>query len=163
MGTPVIRVRPGRLEDVATEGELNHDVDWCYDEASMITEYHDDAYEPSSVLVAEMDGRVVGKLELFIGAKTAHGHFGLIRRFVVHPDFRGQGIGRVLLEAATARARAAGCSFIELSVDVTNPEPHAFYRTQGFVEDRVEVMMRKSLDGKPHASLYAAQREEWRQ
>lgn len=161
MEQPTITVRPGRLEDSVTEAELNRSVDWCYDEASMIAEYHDDAYEPSSVLVAEIDGRVVGKLELFIGFKSVHGRFGMIRRFVVHEDFRGQGVGRALLDAATERAQDLGCSFIELSVDVTNPEPHAFYRREGFVEDRVEIMMRKSLDGKPHASLYLAQQVEF--
>ncbi|HET9016264.1 MAG TPA: GNAT family N-acetyltransferase [Thermomicrobiaceae bacterium] len=162
MSTPTITIRAGRMEDAPAEAELNRDVDWCWDEEQTVAEYHDDAYEPSSVLVAESDGQVVGKLELFVGAKSVHGRFGLIRRFVVHRDYRGQGVGRVLLDAATERARDLGCSFIELSVDVTNPAAHAFYQRDGFVEDRVEVMMRKSLDGKPHASFYAAQKEEWR-
>ena len=162
MVTPTITIRPGRLEDAVAEAELNRDVDWCWDEAEMIAEYHDDAYEPSSVLIAELDGRVVGKLELFIGAKSVHGPFGLIRRFVVHRDWRGQGIGRMLLDAATEHARAQGCSFIELSVDVTNPSAHAFYQRDGFAEDRIEVMMRKSLDGRTHASFYEAQKNEWR-
>lgn len=162
MTSPTITVRPGRLDDAGAEAEMNRDVDWCFDEEQMIAEYHDDAYEPSSILVAELEGRVVGKLELFIGAKSVHGRFGLIRRFVVHRDYRAQGIGRVLLDAATERARQQGCSFIELSVDVTNPVAHAFYQRDGFVEDRLEVMMRKSLDGKPHASMYAAQEDEWR-
>lgn len=162
MVTPEVTVRPGRLDDAAFEAALNRSLGWCWDEEHLIAEYHDDAYEPSSVLVAEIDGRVVGKLELFIGVKAVHGRFGMIRRFAVHPDLRGQGVGRTLLNAATERALAEGCSFIELSVDVTNPSAHALYQREGFVEDRVEIMMRKSLDGKPHASLYAAQKEEWR-
>ncbi|HUZ01261.1 MAG TPA: GNAT family N-acetyltransferase [Thermomicrobiaceae bacterium] len=162
MATPTITIRPGRLEDASAEAALNRDVDWCWDEAQIIAEYHDDAYEPSSVLIADVDGRVVGKLELFIGAKAVHGRFGLIRRFVVHRDVRGQGIGRALLDAATESAREQGCSFIELSVDVMNPSAHAFYQRDGFHEDRIEVMMRKSLDGKSHASFYAAQKDEWR-
>lgn len=161
MVTPQVTIRPGRLDDAAAEADLNRGLDWCWDEENLIAEYHDDAYEPSSVLVAELDGKVVGKLELFIGAKSAHNHFGMIRRFVVHPDLRGQGVGRQLLNAAIERARQEGCSFVELSVDVTNPSAHAFYQREGFVEDRVEVMMRKSLDGKAHASLYAAQKHEW--
>lgn len=156
-----VTVRPGRLSDAGEEAALNRSLDWCYDEASAVAEYHDDAYEPSSVLVAEIDGEVVGKLELFIGYKTSHGRFGMIRRFVVRQDYRSQGVGRILLDAATEIARQAGCSFIELSVDVTNPIAHAFYKRDGFDEDRVEVMMRKSLDGQQHASLYEAQYAEW--
>lgn len=149
-----VTVRPGRLDDVEVESRLHRDVDWCYDERQMLAEYHDDAYEPSSVLIAEHEGEVVGKLELFIGWKSNHGRFGLIRRFVVAPGWRGKGVGRQLLDAADERAREAGCAFIELSVDVTNPFAHAFYAKEGFVEDRVEVLMRRSLDGEPHGSEY---------
>lgn len=149
-----ITIRPGRLDDITAEAMMHRDVDWCYDERNMLAEYHDDAYEPSSVLVAEVDGDVVGKLELFIGWKSNHGRFGLIRRFVVKDGWRGQGVGRRLLDAANERALEAGCTFLELSVDVTNPFAHAFYAREGFVEDRVEVLMRRSLDGSAHQSEY---------
>jgi GNAT superfamily N-acetyltransferase len=156
---PVITIRPGRLSDLPAEASLNHDTDWCYDEANMVAEYHDDAYEPSSVLIAEVDGKLVGKLELFIAWKSIYGKFGVIRRFVVHPEHRSQGVGRVLFDAATEHARESGCSFIELSVDVTNPIPHSFYHRQGFREDRVEVLMRKPLTEQDASSNYTAQRD----
>ncbi|RIK39804.1 MAG: hypothetical protein DCC58_14770 [Chloroflexi bacterium] len=152
-----ITVRPGRLEDIAFEAGMNKSLDWCFDERSMLAEFHDHAYEPSSVLIAELDGRIVGKLELFIARKSVHGRFGMIRRFAVVEDLRGQGIGKQMLAAAYEHARAAGCSFVELSVDITNPEAHAFYRREGWVEDRVEILMRRSLDGAAHRSDYAAQ------
>lgn len=161
MSEPVITIRPGRLSDVPAESSLNHDTDWCYDESNMVAEYHDDAYEPSSVLVAELDGNVVGKLELFIAWKSIYGKFGVIRRFVVHPEHRSHGVGRVLFDAATELARDSGCSFIELSVDVTNPIPHSFYHRQGFREDRVEVLMRKPLTDQDASSNYIAQRDEF--
>jgi GNAT superfamily N-acetyltransferase len=154
-----ISVRPGRFDDIAAEAALNHSVDWCYDERNTLAEYHDDAYEPSSVLVAEADGQLVGKLELFVAWKSKHGRFGLIRRFVVAETWRGRGVGRALLDAATERARLAGCSFVELTVDATNPEAHAFYKRDGFREDRVEIIMRKPLDGQPHPSDYPSQAE----
>ncbi len=140
---------------------MNHDVEWCYDEANMVAEYHDDSYEPSSVLVAELDGKIVGKIELYLAWKSTYGHFGVIRRFVIHKDYRSSGIGRQLLDAATEQAKDADCSFIELSVDVTNPIPHSFYHREGFREDRVEVMMRKPLNEHYKPSNYEAQREEW--
>lgn len=158
---PAITIRPGRLSDAGQEAALNNSVDWCYDEAQTLAEYHDDAYEPSSVLVAEAGDEIAGKLELFIGWKSTHGRFGVIRRFIVKEEYRSRGVGRQLLDAATGWAREQGCSFIELSVDVTNPIAHAFYKREGFDEDRVEVMLRKSLDGRPHASLYDAHYAEW--
>jgi GNAT superfamily N-acetyltransferase len=152
-----VQVRPGRFEDIAFEADLNRSLDWCYDERTLLVEFHDHAYEPSSVLVAEVDGKVVGKMELFLARKTTHGRFGMIRRFAVVEPCRGGGIGKAMLDAAAERARDAGCTFLELSVDVTNPEAQTFYRREGFVADRVEVMMRRSLDGLDHSSNYAAQ------
>jgi GNAT superfamily N-acetyltransferase len=159
-----VTVRPGRLEDVAQEAEMHRSVDWCYDERHTLAEYHDDAYEPSSVLIAEVDGAVVGKLELFLAWKSTHGRFGLIRRFVVAEGWRGKRVGTALLEAATERCREAGCAYVELTVDVTNPEAHAFYKRDGFSEDRVEVIMRKPLDGQQHPSDFAARADPatWR-
>lgn len=156
-----VRVRPGRLEDRADEAALHASADWCYDDEAIIAEYHDDAYEPSSVLVAELDGQVVGKLELFRAYKARHGFFALIRRFVVHPSYRGRGVGRALLESAVERAWKQGCSFVELTVDVTNPQAYAFYHREGFRLDRVEVVLRKPLDGQEHRSEHVAQRAEW--
>ncbi len=140
-----LTIRPGRLSDIDAEARLNRDVGWCFDERHTLAEYHDDAYEPSSVIVAEQDGEIVGKLELFIGWKSNHGRFGLIRRFVIAPGKRGQGVGKQMLDAALAHATEQACAFVELSVDVTNPFAHALYAREGFVEDRVEVLMRRPL------------------
>jgi GNAT superfamily N-acetyltransferase len=154
-----IRIRPGRFEDVPAEASMNRSVDWSYDEQHTLAEYHDDAYEPSSVLIAELDGDVVGKLELFVARKSTYGRYALIRRFVVADGMRGRGVGRQLLAAAQERAEAAGCAFLELTVDVTNPEAHAFYKRSGFSEDRVEVIMRKPLTDAAGHSNYRAQAE----
>lgn len=149
-----VTVRMGRFDDVEHEAALHHDVDWCFDERSTLAEYHDDAYEPSSVLVAEVDGAMVGKMELFMAWKSTFGRFALIRRFVVADGWRGRGVGTALLNAAVERANAENCAFLELTVDVTNPEAHAFYKREGFIEDRVEVIMRKPLLGEYRKSEY---------
>jgi GNAT superfamily N-acetyltransferase len=154
-----ITIRAGRFEDVAAEASMNHSVDWSYDEQHTLAEYHDDAYEPSSVLIAEHDGHVVGKLELFMARKSTYGRYALIRRFVVADGMRGRGVGGELLVAAQKHAEAAGCAFLELTVDVTNPVAHAFYKRSGFSEDRVEVIMRKPLTDAAGPSNYRAQAE----
>lgn len=149
-----ITIRPGRLSDVPAEAELHRAVDWCYDERETLAEYHDDAFEPSSVLIAEYDGEVIGKLELFIAWKSNHGKFALIRRFVIAPGWRGQSVGKQMLDAAIEKSREENCAFVELSVDVTNPFAHALYAREGFVEDRVEVLMRRPLTDDDASSAY---------
>lgn len=149
---PRVTIRRSCREDAATLAALHRDADWCYDDANTVAEYYDDAFEPETVIGAEIAGQLVGKLELFLGWKSTSGRFGLIRRFVIHPDWRGRGIGQHLLAAAEAAAREAGCSFIELSVDEENTGARRLYARQGFIEDRREIMLRKSLDGRAHPS-----------
>jgi GNAT superfamily N-acetyltransferase len=147
-----ITVRRGRREDAATLAALHHEHAWCYDAANIVAEYYDDAFEPDTVIAAEVGGVLVGKIELFLGWKSTSERFGIIRRFVMHPDWRGQGIGHRLLTAAEDEARRAGCSSLELSVDEDNPGARRLYASIGFDEDRREIILRKPLDGQPHQS-----------
>jgi GNAT superfamily N-acetyltransferase len=145
-----ITIRQGRRDDAAVLAALHREAEWCYDDAAIVTEYFDDAFEPETVIGAEVDGALVGKLELFLGWKSISQRFGLIRRFVVHPDWRGRGVGHRLLAAAEEEARRAGCAFLELSVDEENPGARRLYDSIGFAEDRREIILRKPLDGRAH-------------
>src|SRR5262245_8823757 len=63
------------------------------------------------VFVAELDGRIVGFLELDYrkyspGCRSSPVPF--IEGWYVDPEMRGKGIGRALVEAAENRARAGG-------------------------------------------------------
>lgn len=57
---------------------------------------------------------------------------GEIMNLAVHPDFRRQGVGRQLLEAAMQAARAAGAAKVFLEVRVSNQVAQAFYAQMGF-------------------------------
>ncbi|HEX2065912.1 MAG TPA: N-acetyltransferase, partial [Candidatus Thermoplasmatota archaeon] len=55
-----------------------------------------------------------------------------------HPDLRGQGIGKALLQHAEAQARAAGCSWMTLEAEEADPDLVAWYRHHGYaVVDRL--------------------------
>lgn len=51
---------------------------------------------------------------------------------VTHKAYRGQGIGKELLEAAFAKAKDSGMSVIGLNVDHGNPRAKALYEHMGF-------------------------------
>ncbi len=53
----------------------------------------------------------------------------------VHPQHRGRGLGRAVVEAAVNLAQAwSGVAFIDVGVSANSPEAHAIYRKLGFVE-----------------------------
>jgi ribosomal protein S18 acetylase RimI-like enzyme len=158
--SPRITIRRSKQEDAAVLAELHRDADWCYDDAAIVTQYFDDSFEPNTVIGADVAGELVGKLELYLGWKSTSGRFGVIRRFVVHPDWRGRGVGNQLMAAAEQEARNAGCAFLELSVDADNDGAQRLYERSGFTESRREIILRKSLDGREHPSLYRDQRPD---
>lgn len=51
----------------------------------------------------------------------------------VASDLRGQGIGEVMVQDMVARARAAECSLVQLTMNTTRTDTHRFYERMGFV------------------------------
>ncbi len=77
------------------------------------------------------NGRVVGNLSLrHAQPRSSHGR--LIGNVVVHPEYRGQGIGRALMERAIATARAEHARWIGLEVRIDNTAATQLYQHLGF-------------------------------
>jgi len=100
------------------------------------------------VLVAEANGRLVGFLELDFrkyapGCKSSPVAF--IEGWYVEPESQGQGVGRALIEAAEALARAAGHHEIASDAEIENAQGIAAHRALGFDEIERVVYFRRSL------------------
>jgi ribosomal-protein-alanine N-acetyltransferase len=84
----------------------------------------------SNLLVAESNGpvhRVVGFIGCWLIADEVH-----ISTLAVHPSFRGQGIGRILLEETLDQSARRGAEVASLEVRVTNDSAINLYRKLGF-------------------------------
>jgi GNAT superfamily N-acetyltransferase len=86
------------------------------------------------ILVAELDGAVVGCLQLAFTPGLARQ--GMTRAQIeavrVAGSHRGRRIGEAMIEEAIRRARTAGCGLIELTTDKQRPDAHRFYERLGF-------------------------------
>jgi ribosomal protein S18 acetylase RimI-like enzyme len=68
-------------------------------------------------------------------AETEQADEAGFRMLAVDPAAQGRGVGRALVEACVARARAAGRRRLVLLTLPTMTSAHALYRSMGFVRD----------------------------
>lgn len=88
-----------------------------------------------SLLVAESQGDLVGMCALIFSYSTWSGSLVCeLQDVVVTASHRRDRVGRGLVNAAEAVARARGCSRLFLLAEVWNMEAQAFYRSLGFAE-----------------------------
>lgn len=86
------------------------------------------------IVIDEGDGTVLGYLQLtYIPGLGRHGQErALIEGVRVRGDRRGAGLGRELLTWAIDRARARGCTLVQLTSNKRREEAHRFYASLGF-------------------------------
>jgi ribosomal protein S18 acetylase RimI-like enzyme len=96
--------------------------------------------EPSSTLVAERDGDIVGYLTLtHPTALPENAHVFAIEGFTVDPQHRGTGVGHALLDEAAAAARRMGGTKLSLRVLSVNTRARRVYEAAGFSVEGVLV------------------------
>jgi ribosomal protein S18 acetylase RimI-like enzyme len=93
------------------------------------------------LLVLRKDGAVIGLANLLYTISTALGdRVAILDDFVVDPAHRGQGGGSMLLSAAIAAARQAGCVRITLNTDHDNAAAQRLYQRHGFEMSTMKSM-----------------------
>ena len=132
-----------RLRDALWPGSLSdHDVE--------TRKYFESGPDLPVVFVAEVDGRLVGFLELDY-RKYAPGCTSspvpFIEGWYVEPAIRGRNIGRALVDAAEAHARASGHVEIASDAELENAGGINAHLALGYEEVQRVVCFRRSLVG----------------
>lgn len=105
---------------------------------------HIDADPYQILAVCEIDGRVVGTLQITIthGLSRRAATRATIEAVRVHRDMRGSGLGTAMLQWAIDQARARGCGMVQLTTDATLTEAHHFYEHLGFEPTHIGFKMK---------------------
>jgi ribosomal protein S18 acetylase RimI-like enzyme len=94
------------------------------------------------VLVAERDGEVIGYTYAGIEGTdymSLRGPAGVLYDIVVDPAHRGQGVGRMLLDATLAELRVAGSPRAVLSTAERNEPAQRLFEHAGFRRTMIEM------------------------
>lgn len=98
----------------------------------------------AAAFIAEHDGSPVGMACAQLLVSTARGgRVAMVEDVIVERKFRGRGVGRALLVAAEAWARAQGCHRLQLLADHGNAAALAFYARLGFGRTRMAWLVRQ--------------------
>jgi GNAT superfamily N-acetyltransferase len=91
--------------------------------------------QDARLLLVACDGdRIVGTTDVIVLPNLTHGGrpYANVENVVVDASVRGQGIGRAMMDAAIAHARAHGCYKISLTSNLQRSAAHRLYESLGF-------------------------------
>lgn len=74
----------------------------------------------------------VGISGFWSGVKLWSGKYVEIDNFIVHPEHRSKGIGKMMTDYINDKATKAGCTMIVLDAFTGNFTAHRFYYNQGY-------------------------------
>ena len=93
-----------------------------------------DAESNNELVVVELDGEVVGTMQLTVvpGISRRGASRLLVEAVRVDRRLRGQGVGRTMMAWAHAWGVARGCALAQLTSDKQRTDAHRFYRALGY-------------------------------
>ena len=157
MSLPAVSIRPAAPADLEAIGRLgallvrmHHDLDpERFLPATPQTEHGYGSFlgtqlaEPNVIiLVAERDGEVIGYTYAGVEGKdymSLRGPAGVLYDIVVDPAHRGQGVGRVLLDATLDALKAKGAPRAVLSTAEGNTSAQRLFARAGFRRTMIEM------------------------
>jgi GNAT superfamily N-acetyltransferase len=102
-----------------------------------------DADPNQNLIVAELDGEVVGTLQLsFLPGLSFRGAWrGQIEAVRIASHLRNRGLGEWMIRWAVEQCRARDCKMVQLTSTATRVAAHRFYARLGFVQSHVGMKL----------------------
>jgi len=114
--------------------------DWRWRKARHIDE--DVSANPRGIFVAEAEGQIAGYITTRIDREAGKGR---IPNLAVAPEFRGEHLGRRLIEHTLAYFRGEGLDYAVIETMAQNAVGHHLYSACGFIEVARQVHFARRL------------------
>lgn len=99
----------------------------------------------NKILVAEMDGQVIGYVHLEDYDLLYAPHMKNVLGIAVAGEYRRKGVGKALLTAGETWARETGATAVRLVSGETRKGAHAFYQSLGYTGNKLQRNFKKML------------------
>lgn len=119
--------------DSATLASLMLALGYDVDHNTLLNRIDDIRAHGGDVLVAEMEGVVIGCINPIIDIRLAEGKAGEIVSLIVSEEYRGLGVGKALVNNAESWL-SSRCSIIRIRANTVRDEAHNFYNALGYQE-----------------------------
>jgi GNAT superfamily N-acetyltransferase len=140
------QIRPIRTDDAEVAAKLCAELGYPVDAPAVLARMRQIAGDAGrSVLVACLDGDVVGWIDLSIEYHLQSEPVALIGGLVVSNAVRGRGIGRQLCVAAEDWARSHGVARLRVRSNAIRERAHAFYLRDGYTRVKTSAAFEKPL------------------
>lgn len=109
-----------------------------------LTAFREIEADPNNeLIVAELDGEIVGTLQLVVTPSLSYkgSKRSMVESVRVDSKLRGQGIGRQMMLCAMERARERGCISMHLTSHNEREDAHRFYEKLGFAKSHVGMKL----------------------
>ena len=127
-----LTTRDGRLEDAAAIASLLTQLGYPCDYSDVEERIDRLQIVGDRIVVAEVAGKVAGVAHLQVTpALERDAPVARIGALVVDEALRGEGVGRVLVEAVELEARLRGCELLYLTTSEHRDDARAFYERLG--------------------------------
>jgi GNAT superfamily N-acetyltransferase len=131
-------IRPANTEDIPAIHQLVKELaeyeKALHEFVATLEDYYNDfKNQKFEVIVAEIEKTVIGMVLFYPAYSTWKGKMMYLEDFVVTPDWRGKGIGKLLLNAFLQKAKDRGCVQVKWQVLDWNEPAIRFYQQAGAI------------------------------
>ncbi|MFK7909489.1 MAG: GNAT family N-acetyltransferase [Akkermansiaceae bacterium] len=149
----VVRVQPATIEDLGELVQLVGELMSLQADFTPNTEAHErglsmilEQPKRGRIFVLRSESRIFGMANLLFTISTAMGGMVIVLEdFIIHPDYRGQGFGSLMIEHVVDFAEKKGFKRITLLADKLGESSQNFFKAKGFNFAHM-VPMRRVID-----------------
>ena len=141
-----VRLRPMTRDDIAQSVPLLAQLGYELSAEELARRFAAVTANPDhSLVIAELAGRVVGLLHVFVRPAIENPREAVVQAIVVDLAHRRSGIGMALMAQAERWGREHECRMVMLSSNVARAPAHAFYAGLGYRIAATSYVLRKEL------------------